>query len=243
MSETRIDRPHRLDSCFKSRSSSLEPTPAWTANCPRHQRALESCHGVPRAVPRCWVTGSAVIAAMSIVLSGCGGQFLKQLIIERVGRFVSDRSDEPDRSERRSVQGGHRARTQQVQKRIAGDRGCASAGELPERRAGGGDIPATGGKVGVSADQARDAPSSAAVRRGVQPPEEQGEQGQGGSGGDRLGSADSRCHRRQSRHDQARQRHPECEGGEYDTQQRKSLGATFRPQSGRTLHAPRPPRQ
>jgi len=29
--------------------------------------------GVPRAVPRCWVTGSAVIAAMSIVLSGCGG--------------------------------------------------------------------------------------------------------------------------------------------------------------------------
>jgi len=51
-------------------------------------------------------------------------QFLEQLVLKRAGQFVIDQSAEPDQSERRSVQGGHRARAQPVQEGIAGDRGC-----------------------------------------------------------------------------------------------------------------------
>ena len=47
--------------------------------------------------------------------------------------------------------------------------------------------------------------ASAAVHRCVQPPEAPGEQGQGGPGGDRHGSAQPRRGRRQDSHDQARQ--------------------------------------
>jgi len=49
-------------------------------------------------------------------------RFFEQLL-KRAGQFVIDQPAEPDQSERRSVQGGHRARAQPVQEGIAGDRG------------------------------------------------------------------------------------------------------------------------
>ena len=179
-----------------------------------------------RGRPRSWITGSAAIAATLVLLSGCGGSSSSSSsssapasssstsqTSETVRAPVSSRR--PSCPYSTSSRAHRRRRGLRFSRRVPRPMRRWRRRSSSWRQSGRPRLPSS---------------RRCSLRRSSPLPttdlKSQVSRGQGGPRGDRLGSAESQRHRGQGRHDQARQRHREREGDEYDTQQRDFVGAT-----------------